>query len=77
MSSRRWSTRLRPGADYSRAAAEEAFSASTQLIRAEQAEAVSRTVLARALGSAGGQFSPSAGRLLERRTRSRRLREIP
>ena len=55
---------LRPGADYSRAAAEEALAA-TLLIRAEQAEAVSHTVLARALGAAGGQFSPVAGRLLE------------
>jgi outer membrane protein TolC len=55
---------LRPGADYSRAAAELAL-ASTQLIRAEQTEAVSRTALARALGAAGENVQLAAGRLLE------------
>jgi outer membrane protein TolC len=55
---------LRPGADYSRAAAELAL-ASTQLIRAEEAEAVSRTTLARALGIAGGKVQLTPGRLLE------------
>lgn len=51
---------LRPGADASRAQAELALAA-TQLIRAEQAEAVSRTELARALGVAGAhvELSPS------------------
>jgi outer membrane protein TolC len=55
---------LRPGADYSRAAAELAL-ASTQLIRAEQGEAVSRTALARALGIAGGKVQLVPGHLLE------------
>jgi outer membrane protein TolC len=55
---------LRPGVDYSRAAAELAL-ASTQLIRAEQAEALSRTALARALGAAGEKIQIGAGRLLE------------
>jgi outer membrane protein TolC len=55
---------LRPGADLSRANAELAL-ASTQMIRAEQAEAVSRTALARALGAAGERLQLTPGRLLE------------
>lgn len=55
---------LRPGADLSRADAELAL-ASTQMIRAEQAEAVSRTALARDLGAAGEKVQIVAGRLLE------------
>jgi outer membrane protein TolC len=55
---------LRPGADLSRAQAELAL-ANTQLIRAEEAEAVSRTELARALGIAGSAVALDAGRLLE------------
>jgi outer membrane protein TolC len=54
---------LRPGADASRAQAELALAA-TQLIRAEQAEAVSRTELARALGRAGTRIDVRAGNLL-------------
>jgi outer membrane protein TolC len=55
---------LRPGADLSRANAELAL-ASTQMIRAEQAEAVGRTALARALGAAGEKVQLTPGRLLE------------
>jgi outer membrane protein TolC len=54
---------LRPGADASRAQAELALAA-TQLIRAEQAEAVSRTELARALGAAGTRVGVVVGNLL-------------
>src|SRR6185503_10062514 len=54
---------LKPGADASRAKAELAL-AQTQLIRAEQAEAVSRTELARALGVAGARVEVSPGSLL-------------
>ncbi|MCU1283099.1 MAG: hypothetical protein JWM53_6645 [bacterium] len=54
---------LRPGADASRAQAELALAA-TQLIRAEQAEAVSRTELARALGIAGERVDIAVGNLL-------------
>jgi outer membrane protein len=54
---------LRPGADASRAQAELALAA-TQLIRAEQAEAVSRTELARTLGIAGARIEVSPGNLL-------------
>ena len=54
---------LRPAADASRARAELALAA-TQLIRAEQAEAVSRTELARALGIAGARIEIAAGNLL-------------
>ncbi len=54
---------LRPGADASRAQAELALAA-TQLIRAEQAEAVSRTQLAQALGVAGTRVDVVAGNLL-------------
>jgi len=54
---------LRPGADVSRARAELAL-AGTQLIRAEQAEAVSSTELARALGIAGARVQIVAGHLL-------------
>jgi outer membrane protein len=53
---------LRPGADASRAQAELALAA-TQLIRAEQAEAISRTELARALGIAGTHVELAAGNL--------------
>jgi outer membrane protein TolC len=60
---------LRPGADFSRSQAELAL-ANTQLIRAEQAEAVSRTELARALGIAGQNVAVDAGNLLE-------IRQIP
>src|SRR5882762_8338988 len=56
---------LRPGADASRARAELALAA-TQLIRAEQAEEVSRTELARALGIAGAHIEIAAGHLLAR-----------
>jgi outer membrane protein TolC len=54
---------LRPGADASRAQAELALAA-TQLIRAEQAEAVSRTQLAQALGVAGARVDIVPGNLL-------------
>ncbi|MCU1277159.1 MAG: outer rane efflux protein, partial [bacterium] len=54
---------LRPGADASRAQAELALAA-TQLIRAEQGEAVSRTELARALGIAGEHVDIAVGNLL-------------
>ncbi|TMB27233.1 MAG: TolC family protein [Deltaproteobacteria bacterium] len=54
---------LRPAADASRARAELALAA-TQLIRAEQAEAVSRTELARALGIAGARIEIAGGNLL-------------
>src|SRR6185503_21393233 len=54
---------LKPGADASRAKAELAL-AQTQLIRAERAEAVSRTELARALGVAGTRIEVSPGGLL-------------
>jgi outer membrane protein len=54
---------LRPGADASRAQAELALAA-TQLIRAEQAEAVSRTELARTLGIAGTRIEVDPGNLL-------------
>jgi outer membrane protein TolC len=54
---------LRPGADASRAQAELAL-AGTQLIRAEQAEAVGRAELARALGIAGERVEISLGTLL-------------
>ena len=54
---------LRPGADASRAQAELALAA-TQLIRAEQAEAVSRTELARTLGIAGTRIEVAPGNLL-------------
>ena len=54
---------LRPGADASRAQAEEAI-AVTQLIRAQQADAVSRTALARALGAAGHTVTVKVGDLL-------------
>jgi outer membrane protein TolC len=54
---------LRPGADASRAQAELALAA-TQLIRAEQGEAVSRTELARALGVAGARVELQPGNLL-------------
>jgi len=54
---------LRPGADASRARAELALAA-TQLIRAEQAEAVSGTELARALGIPGARIEIAAGNLL-------------
>jgi outer membrane protein TolC len=55
---------LRPGADLSRAQAELAL-ANTQLIRAEEAEVVSRTELARALGIPGSTVALDAGKLLE------------
>jgi outer membrane protein TolC len=58
---------LRPGADASRAQAELAL-AMTQLIRAEQAEAVSRAELARALGLAGSRIEITAGNLLAKTT---------
>jgi len=54
---------LRPGADASRAQAELALAA-TQLIRAEQAEAVSRTQLAQTLGIAGARIDVVPGNLL-------------
>jgi outer membrane protein TolC len=54
---------LRPGADASRTKAELALAA-TQLIRAEQAEAVSRTELAGALGVAGTRVEVIPGSLL-------------
>jgi outer membrane protein TolC len=54
---------LRPGADASRAQAELAL-AQTQLIRAEQQEAVSRTELARTLGIAGTRIDVNPGNLL-------------
>jgi outer membrane protein TolC len=54
---------LRPGADASRAQAELALAA-TQLIRAEAAEAVSRTELSRALGVAGTPVDIAVGNLL-------------
>lgn len=54
---------LRPGADASRARAEQAL-AVTQLIRAEQAAAVSRTTLARALGVVGRTVSVRADNLV-------------
>src|SRR5438876_834891 len=57
---------LRPGVEYSRAAAELAL-ASTQLIRAEQAEAVSRAELARTLGAAGQKIEIVPGRFAELR----------
>lgn len=53
---------LRPGADATRAQAELALAA-TQLIRAEQAEAVSRTQLAQALGAAGTRIDIVPGNL--------------
>lgn len=54
---------LRPGADLSRAEAEKAL-ASTQLIRAQQAQVIAEIDLARAMG-ATGRAAPLAGDLLE------------
>lgn len=54
---------LRPGADASRAQAELAL-AVTQLIRAQEADAVSRAALARALGVAGRTVAVRADNLL-------------
>jgi outer membrane protein TolC len=54
---------LRPGADASRAQAELALAA-TQLIRAQQAEDVSRVELARTLGVAGERVTIDPGALL-------------
>src|SRR5262249_42271741 len=53
---------LRPGVEHSRAAAELAL-ANTRLIRAEQAEAVSRAELARTLGAAGEKIETAPGKL--------------
>jgi outer membrane protein TolC len=55
---------LRPGVDAARAAAELAL-AEVQLVRAEQAEAMSRVELARALGMAGQRIEVTPGGLLE------------
>jgi outer membrane protein TolC len=54
---------LRPGADLARAEAERAL-ASTQLIRAEQAEVLSRIALAEALGIGGRSVQALPGSLL-------------
>lgn len=55
---------LRPGADGARAAAEVAI-ARTQLIRAHQAEAVARAMLAQALGAPSQSVDLAPGKLLE------------
>ncbi len=55
---------LRPGAEESRAVAELA-AARTLLIQAEQAEQISRAVLAQALGMAGSQVNVEASALLQ------------
>lgn len=54
---------LRPGADLSRVRAERAL-ASTQLIRAQQAQTLAELALAQAVGLAG-RLTPLAGQLLE------------
>lgn len=54
---------LRPGADLSRSQAEEAL-ASTQLIRAQQAQTIAEIELARAIGVAG-RVTPLPGNLLD------------
>ena len=55
---------LRPGADAARTRAELAL-AETQLIRAEQAVAVSKAALAQLLGVSGQSLSPQSGPLLQ------------
>jgi outer membrane protein len=54
---------LRPGADLSRSQAEKAL-ASTQLIRAQQAQTIAEIELAQAIGESG-RVTPLAGNLLE------------
>lgn len=60
---------LRPAADAARAKAEQAL-AQTQLVRAQQVEAVRRALFAQALGAAGEAFDAIAGPLTSKTSRA-------